>query len=115
MPRLTEEALAATRTLARSLLAEALGMSPMPGRPAQTLAHDASRQRQTQETIADAVEVFTTKYNHLPTRNEWQHAKRWGLPAFDTVRRHYGSRAALHQAILQRRELRQALMSREET
>ena len=114
MPRLTEEALAATRTLARSLLTEALGVAlRCPTAPVQARTHDA-RRRWTQETIADAVEAFTNTHDRLPTREEWQHAKRCGLPALDTMRRHWGSRAALHQAILQQRQLRQALMSREE-
>ena len=115
MARLTEEALAATRGLARSLLAEALGVTPRcPRVSVQALTHD-TRRRWTQETIVDAVESFAKKHDRLPTREEWQHAKYWELPAFDTIRRYWGSRVELHQAMYLRRQLQQALARREET
>ena len=39
----------------------------------------------------------------------WKHAKRWGLPAFDTVGRYWGSCAELHQTIMQRWRLKTIL------
>ena len=113
MPRLTEEALAATRTLARSLLAEALGLSPtsVPSEPA--IANDRRRQWGPQ-TIVQAAEAFLQREGHFPAYGHWKQAKRWGLPAFDTVRRHWGSCAELHQAVRLRQRLRQALTTSDE-
>ena len=109
----TKEHLAATTALARSLLAEALGMCPTPMTPDPERMRD-SRRRWTANTISQAAEAFVEREGHFPTRDEWHHAKRWGLPAFDTVRRYWGSTAGLYQAIEQRRRLRQVLISTEE-
>ena len=110
MPRTTEDAIAATRVLARSLLSEALGVSQTPRGPVQAFKHDA-RRRWTPDIITDAVEAFAKAHDRLPTRDEWQHAKHWGLPAFDTIRRYWGSRAELHQAVAERRHLRTILLA----
>ena len=113
MPRLTEEALATTRGLARSLLADALGLSPtvLPLEP--TMTRD-SRRRWGPQTIVQAVEAFVHREGRVPSYTEWKHAGRWGLPAVDTVRRYCGSCAALYQAVHVRRRQRAALAISEE-
>ena len=114
MPRMTDEALAAIRVLAQSLLAEALGLSPTDRPPALPVLANDSRQRWTRDTILQTVERFLDHAQRLPSYDEWMHAGRWGLPAVDTLRRHWGSRAALHEAVHLRQRLRQALTHTEE-
>ena len=110
MPRLTEEALAATRGLARSLLAEAVGLTPAVLSPEPSVAKQGPP-RWKQQTIIQAVEDFVARENRLPRYADWTQAGRWGLPSFDTVRRHCGSCAQLHQMVVQRRQLRTSLMA----
>ena len=111
MPRLTGKALAATGEaltetmgLARSLLAEALGLSPATLLPEPARANDR-RRRWGPQTIVQAVEAFVAREGRLPCHPEWKHARRWGLPALDTVRRYWGSCAELHQTVMRRRRL----------
>ena len=65
--------------------------------------------------ILQATEAFMQREGHFPAYLHWKQAKRWELPAFDTVRRYWGSTAGLYQAIIeQRRRLRQSPESTEE-
>ena len=113
MARLTEEALAATRGLARSLLAEALGAHPTTRMPEPVLGRDR-RRRWTPHLIIQAVDAFVQREGHFPVYEEWKHAQRWGLPAFDTIRRYWGSCTELVYAVRLRQTLRRALLSTEE-
>ena len=110
MTRMTAEALAATTLLARSLLAEAFGLSQSSLLPETTMTTD-SRRRWDSQTIVQAVEDFIARESRLPRYADWTQAGRWGLPSFDTVRRHCGSCAQLHQMVVQRRQLRTSLMA----
>ena len=114
MPQANKDALAATRALARSLLAEALGVSPAPLHPDLALAGDTRRQW-TPALILHAAEAFLQREGHFPAYGHWKQAGRWGLPAFDTVRRYWGSTAELRQAVALRKRLQQALAEQEGT
>ena len=106
MPRATEEHRASTAALARSLLAEALGVHPM--RYPAALAQDR-RRRWTPHRIVQTVEYFMQHEGHFPTYTEWKHPTRWDLPALDTIRRYWGSCEALHHAVRLRQSQRDAL------
>ena len=113
MPSATKERSAATTVLARSLLAEALGVHQAPRTCESALARD-SRRRWTPDLIIQAIEAFVLQEGRFPVYEEWKHAKRWGLPVLDTIRRYWGSCAELHQAVRLRQTLRRALLSTEE-
>ena len=104
MPQATKEALAATRALARSLLAEALGVPPTTRMPEPVLESN-SRRRWGPQTIIQAVEAFVDRESRLPRHEDWFHAVQAGLPSLDTVRRYWGSCAELHRAVVLRRRL----------
>lgn len=88
----------ATRDLARSLLYEALyGASPE--RATRPLGQGQPEGHRWQAaSILAAVLGFYRREGRLPTYWEWGHARRYDLPARDTVLRHWGSKAQLVQA-----------------
>ena len=108
----SDERRAAVRLLARSLLAEALGVSPAPLRPDPVLAEDTRRQW-TPAMSLQATEAFLQREGHFPAYLQWKQAGRYGLPAFDTVRRYWGSTAELRQAVQRQQRLRLALSNTE--
>jgi hypothetical protein len=91
-----------TRTLARSLLWEALGL-PMPGAvrcdapvalvsPPPRVFH--KRGTWDRPRCLTAVQTFLARHRRDPTKGDWRNPGRHGLPTPTTVRRYWESEAA---------------------
>ncbi len=87
------------RTLARSLLREALFGSAYAPPPSRQAPPRAGTLRWTQETMITALHTFMQRTGRLPTEKEWGQPTPHGLPGKWAVRRHWGSRLALVRAV----------------
>ena len=95
-----------TRLLARSLLAEALGMTPAPALPRTAPAPLASRPSTgrlaywTRARILTVLRAFVARTGTFPTYPDWRHARAMGLPSRQTVVRQYGSLDAVRDQLM---------------
>mgnify|MGYP001575064286 CR=1 FL=1 len=99
----------ATRELARSLLAEAVGGEVAAGlglpaiHPPALPSEDYHRQSWNKEHILQAVMDFVAREGRYPLWSEWQdRPAQYGLPVRDTMRRYWGTTTRLYAATEQR-------------
>ena len=99
----------ATRELARSLLAEAvggevgavLGLPAIP--PPSTPSQDYHRRAWNKENILQAVVDFVAREGRYPWWGEWQtRPAQHGLPVRDTMRRYWRTLSRLYAAVERR-------------
>ena len=87
----------------QNALTLAIGEQPNPpGRRAQTRPVPVIRRSRRPYTAAHlqaTITAFLTRRGRLPTRREWRASGRHSLPDPGTIRRHYGSLAALYTAM----------------
>ena len=87
----------------QNALTIAIGQRPNArGRPAGTRPRpraQRSRRPYTPDHVQVTMTAFLTRHGRLPTRAEWRASGRHRLPDPGTIRRHYGSRAALYAAM----------------
>ena len=87
----------------QNALTIAIGERPnLPGRrPGRRPLPGARRVRRpyTATHLQAILAAFLTRHGRLPTRREWRASGRHGLPDPGTIRRHYGSLAALYTAM----------------
>ena len=108
------------RTLARSLLDEALGLLDVEARhlPHGVSAVPSLRGRPRlwdHARIIASLQDYVARHGALPTRRVWGSATQAGLPGYATVCQHFGSIELAYQASgmlpLRERELSQALLA----
>lgn len=90
------------RALARSLLTEALRnqLTLPPPVPRRAVRRSTGRTPYwTRAHIVGAMQGFVTRCGRLPIGNEWYHAQEYGIPARQTIMRHFGSMEALRKAL----------------
>ena len=88
----------------QNALVRAIGLEPNPhGVPVGT-PHPVRRPRRpgcpyTADHLQAILTAFVARHGRLPTRKEWRTSGRHRLPDPGTIRRHYGSLAALYTAM----------------